>query len=156
MISENTEDLKYTGFDQSFPLSTNDTFEEDIKKLRERCRGIGLPKGYVPDTTLFLLHKNKNRIVGGINIRHLLTDNIRYRGGHIGYYICCNDRKKGFAKIMLKKGLGFCKQLGIFEVLITCSKDNIASIKTIIANDGILKEECNDNGEVFQRYWIKL
>ena len=32
---------------------------------------------------------------------------------------------------------------------------NVASARTIIKNNGKLENEIEDNGEIFQRYWIE-
>jgi predicted acetyltransferase len=156
MIEENSEDLKETGFYYRFPLSTEATFEEDIKVLDNRSKGIGLPEGKSPNSTFFLLNENNNEIVGAVNIRHMLDDYHRRRGGHIGYYVCQKERNKGYAKIILQKSLEICKQLGIDKVLLTCKKGNIASAKTILSKGGILEEEVELNDEILQRYWITL
>lgn len=55
---------------------------------------------------------------------------------------------------MLEKALEICKQFGIDNVLLTCLKSNIASIKTIVAKGGVFEKEVNDNDEILQRYWI--
>ena len=57
---------------------------------------------------------------------------------------------------MLALALKECEKIGLKKVLITCSKSNIGSAKTIINNGGVLDSEDTDNGEVFQRYWINL
>ena len=48
MIEENSDDLKKTGFYYRFPLSTDATFEEDIKTLDNRSKGINFPEGKAP------------------------------------------------------------------------------------------------------------
>ena len=156
MIEENGEDLKETGFYYRFPLSTEATFEEDIKVLNNRSNGIGLPEGKAPNSTFFLLDKNKGELVGAVNIRHWLDDYHHRRGGHIGYYVCQKERNKRYAKIILEKSLEICKQLDIDKVLLTCKKGNIASAKTILSKGGILDEEVEENGEILQRYWISI
>ena len=40
--------------------------------------------GWVPDTTLFCLDKDRNIFVGAVNIRHYLNDELIKTGGHIG------------------------------------------------------------------------
>ena len=40
--------------------------------------------GWVPDTTLFCLDKDRNIFVGAVNIRHYLNDALLKTGGHIG------------------------------------------------------------------------
>lgn len=74
MVEENGEDLKKTGFYYRFPLSTEDTFEDDIETLNNRSKGIDLPEGKVPNSTFFLIDKMNDKIVGAINIRHKLNE----------------------------------------------------------------------------------
>jgi predicted acetyltransferase len=57
---------------------------------------------------------------------------------------------------MLAFALDFCRNIGIKKVLITCLKDNIYSAKTIQSNGGILDSEDMEDGQEFQRYWIKI
>jgi len=53
--------------------------------------------------------------------------------------------------------LGKCRELGLDKVLISCDKSNTASAKTITNNGGVLENEVTeDDGNVFQRYWIDL
>ena len=47
--------------------------------------------------------------------------------------------------------------MNIEKVLMVCHKDNIGSKKSIINNGGILENEALDeNGKIYQRYWINL
>ncbi len=113
--------------------------------------------GHVPTTTFFLLDVDRNRLLGAVNIRHYLNEDLLKDGGHIGDGIRPSERRKGYATEMVRLALIECKKLGIDKVLMVCDKDNIASAKTIINNGGILENEIIDeNGEVEQRYWIKL
>ena len=153
MIKENADDLKRTGFYYRFPLSNEDTFEEDVNLLMNRSKGIGCN---VPNSTFFLMNEDSNMIVGAVNIRHELDDYHFHRGGHIGYYVCQSERNKGYARIMLGKALEFCRKLGMDKVLLTCLKNNIPSAKTIISNGGVFEAENNESGEILQRYWVNL
>ncbi|MGL5379172.1 GNAT family N-acetyltransferase [Clostridium sp.] len=155
MVEEYKLDIKKTGFDIFIPISNNNTFEDDIEKLHLTSQGINLPQGWVPESVFWLLNKDSN-IIGVISIRHNLTPNLKFRGGHIAYYIVPSQRKKGYATKMLKLALNECKKLNITKALITCSKSNIASAKTIINNGGIIHSEDTLNGDVFQRYWITI
>ncbi len=137
----------------SLNLDTVD-FNLFVKNLNQYSEGIGLPDGFVPCTTFWLVNNEKNNILGAIEIRHWLNDYLKFRGGHIGYGIRPSERKKGYASNMLSMSLQYCKAIGLSKVLITCLKNNIGSAKTIIKNGGILDSEDIDNGEVFQRYWI--
>ncbi len=112
--------------------------------------------GWVPDTTLFCLDKDRNIFVGAVNIRHYLNDELIKTGGHIGDGVRPSERRKGYATAIIALALGECKKLGINNVLICCDKDNIASAKSIISNGGILENEIEEDGHIKQRYWIGL
>jgi predicted acetyltransferase len=133
----------------------NSDFNLLVEKLNGYSKGIGLPDGFVECSTFWLINEN-NRILGAIDIRHRLNDYLLFRGGHIGYGIRPSERRRGDASSMLSFALKECKTVGLSKVLITCSKSNSGSARTIIKNGGILESEDSDNGEIFQRYWIDL
>lgn len=91
-----------------------------------------------------------------IDIRHFLNDYLEQFGGHIGYSVRKSERKKGYAKMMLALALGECKELNIDRVLLTCSKDNIPSMKTILSQNGVLENEVLKGDRITCRYWIDL
>ena len=138
----------------SLNFDTND-YDTLVDELNGYSLGLGLPDGFVPCSTYWLIN-NENKLLGAIEIRHQLNDNLKFRGGHIGYGIRPSERRKGYASNMLSLALKQCKSMGLSKVLITCSKDNFGSAKTIINNGGVLDSEDIDNSEVFQRYWITL
>jgi len=90
--------------------------------------------------------------VGEIAIRPELNQFWYNHSGHIGYKIRPSERRKGYGKIMLKLALEKCKDMGINEPLLQCSKQNIASQKTIEGNGGVLIDEYGDT----KYYKIKI
>ena len=52
-------------------------------------------------STFFSVRKSDNRIIGTIQLRHFLTDELEKHGGHIGYGIRPTERKKGYGKQQL-------------------------------------------------------
>ena len=110
--------------------------------------------GKVPDTTFFCLDVDRNIFVGAVNIRHYLTEEMLVNAGHIGDGIRPSERRKGYATAMIGLALEEAKKLGIHRVLMCCDKKNIASVKSIINNGGILENEVVVNGVTEQRYWI--
>lgn len=116
----------------------------------------GMAEGLVPDTTLFCLDRDRNRLVGAVNIRHYLNEKLLRAGGHIGDGIRPSERRKGYATAMLALVLAECKKLGIDRVLVCCDKDNVGSAKAIVKNGGVLENEVEDDGDIVQRYWITI
>lgn len=77
-------------------------------------------------------------------------------GGHIGDGVRPSERRKGYATEIIRLALQECKKLGLDRVLITCHKDNIGSVKSIVKNGGILENEVLEGGKPLQRYWVDL
>ena len=121
-----------------------DNYDEWLEKLEEdRTRITNEEK--VPAETYFLVRENDNKIVGMINIRLTLNENLKKFGGHIGYSIRPTERKKGYNKVNLYLGLLCCKEHGISEVLMDCDKSNLGSAKTMQALGGKLIKEYYDD-----------
>lgn len=113
--------------------------------------------GRVPDSVFFLLDEETDRLLGAVNIRHYLNEDLLREGGHIGDGIRPSERRKGYGTEIIRLALLECKKLGIDKVLMTCDKDNIGSAKAIMKNGGVLENEfVNSDGEMEQRYWISI
>lgn len=112
----------------------------------------------VPAETYFLVRYSDNKIIGMINIRLCLNDNLEKRGGHIGYGIRPTERRKGYNKINLYLGLLVCKRHGISVVKLDCDEDNLGSKKTMEALGGIQTKRYYDevDGGYVLRYEIDV
>ena len=140
-----------------FPLTfPNDDFPAFLARLAACARGEGLPPGFVPHSTYWLV--SDGAVVGVVNLRHSLTDALRREGGSIGYGVRPSARGRGFARELLRRTLVRARELGHPEVWLTCAKSNVASVRTILGSGGIfLSEEfLPERGEVVQRYRIGL
>ena len=105
-----------------------------------------------------LVREEDGKIVGMIDIRHTLSPYLEKYGGHIGYSVAPDERRKGYAALMLKMALPKCRELGIEKVLITCISGNEGSRKTILKNGGVYESTVDepDEGVRLERYWITL
>lgn len=112
--------------------------------------------GKVPDSTFFCMDTDRNIVVGAVNIRHYLNEDLLRNGGHIGGGVRPSERRKGIATKIISLALKECRKLRISKVLMVCDKDNIGSAKSIINNGGILENEIICDGVIEQRYWIEL
>lgn len=117
------------GFENKYYDKTEEEFKEQIiPELINHSKGIGLPKGYVPDTYYFLWDDDK--IVGLYKIRHYLNDFLAKGPGHIGYSILLKFRGKGYATKGLKLAINKCKEIiSEDEIYLSVHKDNPSSLK---------------------------
>lgn len=130
-------------------------FEAMIQFLKDNEEGGNLPEGWVPDSTFWLINQDK-RILGVVNIRHQLTQDLFNRGGHIGYGIRPSERRKGFATKLLSLSLEKANELGIKKALVVCDEDNTGSYKTIINNGGVPDFDfIEEDGNIIKRFWIE-
>ena len=90
-----------------------------IKKCSDYEREETLPEGLVIATQFLFIREEDKRLVGMIQVRHYFNDYLSKFGGHIGYSIRPSERKKGYAKAMLKAVLPFCREIGLEKVLVT-------------------------------------
>ena len=128
------------------------TFEQYCQYLESRLIGIG---DHVPATLYFTLDEDRNIVVGAVDMRHYLNDNLLAYGGHLGDSVLPSERRKGIATAQIGLALKKYKEMGVDKVLITCESWNIGSAKSIMNNGGILENEVEVNSKIYQRYWVE-
>lgn len=127
---------------EEFPKYLESRYNEDL--------GINLKKGRVPQTTYWLYADEVP--CGIIRVRRGINEFLLKRGGHIGYYIKKDYRRKGYGKKMLSLCLDLLRKEGMEKVLITCSVNNTGSQKIIEDNRGVLENIIEET----KRYWITI
>lgn len=140
-----------------FPLAfANGDFPAFLASLQDCSIGEGPATGFVPHSTHWLV--DNGEVVAVSNLRHRLTDALRREGGNIGYGVRPSARRRGFATEILRRTLQQARELGLAEALITCGKENVASVKTILRNGGVFESEefLPERDEIVQRYKIPL
>lgn len=127
-----------------------------LKKLDELSNSETCPEGFVPALLMIYVDDNETKVYGIINLRMSLNSYLLNYGGHIGYSIVPSERRKGYAKRMLKEALTYYRQADFEKVLITCDNTNIASMKTIESVGGELENIVDKENGKTRRYWVKL
>ncbi len=108
----------------------------------------------VPHT--FLVADVDGEIIGRTSIRHELNDFLAHEGGHIGYCVLPQHRRRGYATEILRQSLVRAATVGIDRALVTCDDDNIGSATVIERRGGTFDGLVTDteSGKPKRRYWI--
>ncbi len=132
------------------------SFPETVEGFAKQSRGEGLPEGWVPGTTRFLVHDG--RILGLFNLRHWLTEGLLQFGGHVGYSVRPSERGNGYGTQLLEAGKKLGCEMGIDRLLVTCDPNNVASARVIEKCGGVLEDQSYHEpvGHHVSRYWIPL
>lgn len=148
------EVLAAEGFTFGLGYTPGMPWPEYLRALADQRAGRHLPAGIVPGT--FLVAEAGEEIVGRISIRHELNEFLARRGGHIGYCVLPQHRRRGYATEILRQGLVIARSIGIGRVLVTCDDDNARSAAVIEACGGELESviEVPGHAPPLRRYWI--
>lgn len=133
------------------------SFEQYLQVVADHARGVNLVPGEAAST--FLMAFVGERVVGRASIRHALSEWHAQYGGHIGYVVVPEFRRRGHATEILRQALALAHgPLGIRRVLVTCDDDNIGSIRTIEKNGGVFEGVVTGPGvdAPKRRYWFNL
>lgn len=137
-------------------LEDYDNAADWIAHVEEFSSAETCPENIVP-ANVFIAVNEDNRIIGMIDCRHHINHpRLSEYSGHIGYSVRPSERRRGYAKEMLRQALEFYRARGVDRVLITCADGNIGSERTILANGGIFERETPDGETVMKRFWINL
>ena len=120
-------------------ILSGQSFEEALYRcLNMKNEEYAKKYGRCQSKTFLLIRKNDNKLIGMINVRWNLTEEMKRFGGNIGYGIRPTERRKGYNKINLYLGLLEAKKIGLDKVMLDCETSNIASSKTMTSLGGVL------------------
>lgn len=139
---EALDEFQKEGINLSYDKSElNKNFKKFVSKIIELELN---PKLGAKESTYWLI--DNNEFIGRISIRHTLTPYLQKYDGNIGFEIRPTKRKLGYGSIILGLGIDKIKSIGIDKIFVMCKDNNIASIKIIEKNGGILLD----------RYYLKI
>lgn len=121
--------------------------------LEVQRRGVDLPADRVPAT--FLVADVGGQIVGRTSIRHELNEFLAREGGHIGYGVVEEHRRRGYATKILRDSLVIARAVGVDRVLVTCDEGNVGSATVIERCGGRFESLVETEGRpAIRRFWI--
>lgn len=116
----------------------------------------GTPAPRVANSHFWLVSDDK--FIGRVSVRHELSPYLRVVGGHIGYAVRPDERRKGYGHLMMELVKPHVRALGINRAMMTCADSNIGSGKIIEQSGGVLEEifPHPHNGILQRRYWLDI
>jgi predicted acetyltransferase len=138
------------GDDFSFLLDRDrvHTWAEYVALMARWQRGDDLPADRV--RAAYLVAQVGDDVVGRVSVRYELDEYLRREGGHIGYGVRPQFRRRGHAAEILRQALVLTRAEGVPRALATCDDDNVASARVIEGAGGV--EEPGEGG--VRRFWI--
>lgn len=147
--------LAAAGYTFLFDHDPDEPWEAFIDRDRRQVRGVDLPPGRVP--AAFLVAWVGDLLVGRASIRFELNEYLAEAGGHIGYAVLPEHRRRGHATEILRQSLVIARAGGVRDVLVTCAVDNVGSRAVIERCGGEFESTVHDPQEDVEkrRYWIR-
>ena len=127
----------YSNYERSISASigmTNMNYNEWVEKVNRNSQTADDEWGRY---YLYLAFNDEDKLIGLLNIRFDLTDELRELYGDIGYGVRPSERRKGYATKMLEYALSVCKEKNMKEAILGCYENNYGSNKTILKNGGV-------------------
>lgn len=142
-----------TAFEFLFDFNPDEPWSVWTSRMDRYYRAEDLPADRV--RAAFLAAEADGQLVGAVSVRLALNDYLATRGGHIGYGVISNHRRKGYATTMLREAIEFARREDVDEILVTVDDDNTGSIRVIENCDGRLEQLVRpENSTPFRRYWF--
>jgi len=136
-------------------LDQIENYEEWLSSVTLNADSKTVNENWVVTDTFFAVREKDNRIIGVIDLRHILNDFLK-DFGNCGYSVRPSERKKGYATEMLHQLIDVAKKAGMTELQISVEKTNIGSIKVIEKNSGVYERSFTYENELADIYRIAI
>ncbi|TAP27752.1 GNAT family N-acetyltransferase [Arthrobacter sp. S41] len=137
--------------------SADEHWEDYIYRMKAGRRGEHVPPGWVR-SALFVAFDQAGELVGRVSVRYELNDSLLQFGGHIGYGVVPEFRRRGIAAELCRFALNEVRVAGVDQALLTCDSTNEGSKATIKKCGGVLDAElpevAHSGGPSTLRFWI--
>ena len=146
----------YANHEKSISASVGMTsmdFKEWVDKVN---KNVEIPDEEWGKFYLYLVFNDENKLIGLLNIRFSLKEELREIYGDIGYGVRPSQRRKGYATQMLEYALNICKEKNMSEVIVGCYANNYGSNKVILNNGGVLFKNDDEDVVISNQWNIKL
>jgi predicted acetyltransferase len=146
----------YSNYERSISASlgmTNMNYNEWVDKIN---RNANIADDEWGRYYLYLVFDDNDKLIGLLNIRFDLTDELRERYGDIGYGVRPSERRKGYATVMLKYALNVCRENDMKYAILGCYENNYGSNKTIQNNKGVFYKNNYEERKLSDEWTIKL
>ena len=130
--------------------------QEYVARYGGRDAAVVEPAEFLPPRGIFLVAEVDGRVAGRVSVRHALTPWLAEWGGHIGFGVRPEFRRRGVATALLRAGLRVAGGVQVERALVTCDAANVASAATIERCGGMFERlsRPDEHGRCVRRYWI--
>lgn len=123
-----------------------------LHKVVQHADGEGLPDGWVPCQTWFLL-TDDGEIVGAARLREGETEVIQDKIGHIGFEVLPAWRGHGYGRVLLQYVQAMAAAPACGNWVLVCDATNLAAVRTIEACGGQRMDDMpQPDGSVLRRF----
>ena len=153
VVRQAQAELVADGFEFAYGLGPEITWADFLRHLELLHEGTNPPEGFMPAT--YYLAEVDGEVVGSTSLRYQMNEYLTAFGGHIGYCVRPEFRRRGYAVEILRQQVRNAHEAGLTDVLVTCLDSNVASAAVIVRGGGVFEElRTRPDGAIFRRYWI--